>query len=477
MLALNASLFTTGERILVAVSGGVDSLALLHALASLRSELGVEVSAAHVHHGMRGEAADADVVFLSEQCRAWGVPLAVAYADVPALAAERRISVEEAGRDARHAAFEELAKEHGCGKVATAHHADDQAETVLLNLFRGAGIDGLAGMPERRPLSAAPGAPELIRPLLRVSRADLEAYCADHGLEPRFDVTNTDLAYRRNRVRRQLLPLLEEYDPAIVRHLIRLADQARDEQALLTREVDALLASALVIEPAVIWPIPLPALAPSTVLNTAPLRAAPPALLRRALRRALRGVAGYALELDALLVERLTEMVSGAGPTAFDLPGCALEARRNGERLHLRGTARLPTPEPVGVALPGITNAASFGLRLSIRETPIPENLRVPPAEAILDAGSLQPPLALRVAAVGERFQPLNAPGRCLLSDFFASRKIPAGFRAVWPVLADAEGPVWVLGLAIAHRVRVGPETERAIRLRVEPIGSITQST
>lgn len=472
MLALNTSLFTAGDRVLAAISGGVDSLALLHALATRRAELGVELRAAHVHHGIRGAAADADVAFLSRQCDRWGVPLAVAYADIPALAAERRVSVEEAGRDARYGAFAKLAAEHACGKVATAHHADDQVETVLLNLFRGAGIDGLAGMPVRRPLSAAPGAPELIRPLLRVSRAELEAYCSAHGLEPRTDSTNADLAYRRNRVRLRLLPLLKEYDPAISRHLLRLADQARDEQALLTREVDALLASAIVADRPAPWPIPLPPLPPSLALHTDALSQAPPALVRRALRRALRSVAGYALEMDAVLVERLVEMASGAGPTALDLPGCDFEARRDGERLLLRGAPGLLSPAPVEVALPGITDAASFGLRLSIREAPIPENLRLPPAEAVLDAATLRSPLLLRVAAAGERFQPLNAPGRCLLSDFFASRKVPVPLRAAWPVLADAGGPVWVLGLAIAHRARVTPRTPRAIRLSVESLGT-----
>jgi len=472
MLGLNTALFNAGDRVLVAVSGGVDSLALLHGLAGRRAELGVELVAAHVHHGMRGEAADEDVAFLREHCARWSVPLAVAYEDVPRFAAAQRISVEEAGRDARFAAFARLARERACGKVATAHHADDQVETVLLNLFRGAGIDGLAGMPERRPLSSEAGAPELIRPLLRVRRAELEAYCAAQGLQPRFDFTNADLAYRRNRVRLELLPLLQEYDPAIARHLLRLADQARDEQSLLSAEVDALLASALVAETREAWPIPLPPLPPRMVLRVASLRVAEPALLRRVIRRALRSVAGYALELDALLVERMEGMVCGCGPTAFDLPGCEFEVRRDAEHVILQGTAGVGSPGPIGVLVPGITDSRGFGLRMVARDAVVPDTLRLPPSEAILDAGSLRPPFVLRVAETGERFQPLNAPGRCLVSDLFGRRKVPTALRTAWPVLADAEGVVWVLGLAIAHRARVHSATGRAVHLTVGALGS-----
>lgn len=466
-LPFNAHLFPLGARLLLGVSGGADSLALLHALAMERVWGGWELFAVHVHHGMRGVAADADVEFLTARCAEWGVPLAVERVDVPALAVERRISVEEAGREARYAVLARLASEWGCGQVVTAHHADDQAETVLLHLFRGAGLDGLAAMPERRPLSAEPGAPELVRPLLCVRRAELEAYCQTHGLEPRLDVTNLDLQYRRNRIRRQLLPTLREYDPAIVEHLVRLAQQAREEQELLSAEAERLLLDAALPHPWTGIEIPLPALPPSRVLALAPLRAAPPALLRRALLLALRQSAGFEVEVSADLVERLLRLIA-AGTGALDLPGCPHRVAVSQARLRIeRCAAPIPIPASVDLALPGRNPASDFGLTLEASAVSLPATLKAPPYQAILDADVLRPPFQLRAPRVGDRFQPLNAPGTRLLSDLFRDRKIPVFLRERWPILTDREGVLWVLGLAVAHRVRIRPGSVRALRLTV----------
>jgi tRNA(Ile)-lysidine synthase len=467
-LPLDRSLIDPGDRVLVAVSGGADSLALLHALAAAREELGVFVAAAHVHHGMRGAAADEDVEFLRACCAEWRVPLEVRYADVPARAEAARVSVEEAGRDARYEALAEVAALHACGKVATAHHADDQAETILLNLFRGAGLDGLAGMPARRPLTPGAPTPELVRPLLGARRAALEEYCRRHGLEPRLDVTNLDLRYRRNRVRQELLPRLTEFDPAIVPHLLRLAEQARGEQALLDREAAALLAHARRPEPEL--PIPIPGGPPLPSLSTPVLLSAPEPLLRRALRIALRQAGGFDLELDALLVERVTALLRAASG-AIDLPGCRVRVRRSGEFLTFEVEDR-PVPDPIEIALPGRTRTDAFGFVLEGTVEPRPTELQLPPAEAILDPVALQAPFQLRAPQTGERFQPLNAPGTRLLSDLFVDRRIPRSLRPVWPVLSDAAGIVWVLGLAVAHRVRVREETREVLHLIVKALPS-----
>lgn len=467
-LPLNLDLLPPGERLLVGVSGGADSLALLHALAEGRVERRWELWAVHVHHGMRGPEADADAEFLAGCCAAWGVPLRVERVDVPALAKERRISVEEAGREARYSTFARLASEWGCGKVVTAHHADDQAETVLLHLFRGAGIDGLAGMPERRPLRPAADAPELVRPLLGVRRRELEAYCEAHGLVPRLDVTNLDLQYRRNRIRYELLPVLERFDPEITGHLVRLSRQARDEQELLSADAARLLVSAERELPPPSAPgIPLPAAPVRARLALPVLRVAPPALLRRALRLLLRQVGGFDVELSAGLSERLERLIQ-AGSGAVDLPGSPLRAALSGECLVLDASTGAP-PAPVDAAIPGRTEAPEFGLVLEAQPCPVPADLRLPPAQAILDLDTLRPPFQLRAPQAGDRFRPLNAPGSRLLSDLFTDRKVPAYYRDRWPILTDRDGVLWVLGLAVAHRARIRPDSVRACRLGVAP--------
>jgi tRNA(Ile)-lysidine synthase len=466
-LSFDRTLFAPGDRILVAVSGGVDSLALLHGLAASRDELQIEVVAVHVHHGMRGEAADADVEFLRACCAAWEVPFEVRYADVPERARTGRISVEEAGRDARYEALGELAALHHCNKVATAHHADDQAETILLNLFRGAGLDGLAGIPTRRLLHAGNGAPELIRPLLGARRADLDEYCRAHALEPRFDSTNQDLYYRRNRVRQQLLPALEAFDPAIVPHLARVAEQARSERELFHEEAAALLERARASDAEFRSPIPLPIPYSETALHVAVLLEAPEALRRRALRLALRRVGGFDVELDAELVARVTGLLAADGG-AIDLPGCPVRLRRLGELLRFEPKeGRRPAPVAVEVPWPGQTAAPAFGLLLESYNRDPTDDLRLPPHEAVFDAGSLRGSLHLHAPEPATRFRPLNSPGTRLLSDLFIDRRIPAILRPAWPVLSDEEGIIWVLGLAIAHRVRVTAETRIQLRMSV----------
>jgi len=455
-VGLDLSLIYPGNRVLVALSGGADSLALLHLLCAQRAALGLWLAAVHVHHGMRGDEAEADVRFVTDVCAAWDVPLEVAAVDVPGLAVQQRIAVEEAGRLARYDAFAEAARKLRCEKVALAHHADDQAETVLLNLFRGAGIDGLAGIPPRRPLSAEAEAPEVIRPLLRVWRAQIDAYCAANGLEPRHDRTNDDLGFRRNRVRRQLLPHLADYDPNIRAHLVRLASQAREEADLLQAEAEDLLAAAL--RPGA-----------GLRLDSAVLTAARPALARRALRLALRKLGGYAVEVDAALIARLWELCRGERRTALDLPGCAARARLEHGVLILEpspAAAPRALTEAVEVVIPGITPAPALGVRMHARETEPPIQLRLPPHQAVLDLAALTPPLVLRTAREGERFQPLGGPGRRLLSDFFIDRKIPRERRSAWPILADAAGVVWIVGLAVAHRARVQAETTRCLALQ-----------
>ncbi|MFN3650561.1 MAG: tRNA lysidine(34) synthetase TilS [Armatimonadota bacterium] len=452
---LNWRLLPDGASILVGLSGGADSLALLHALCAGREAHGWSVAAVHVHHGMRGEAAEADVRFLEQLCGDWSVPLTVVRVDVPALARARRISVEEAGRDARYAAFAEVAGSRGAERVATAHHADDQVETVLMNLLRGTGTDGLAGIPEERPLARG-SAVRVVRPLLDRSRAELAAYCEAHGLQPRHDVTNDDLSYRRNRLRATVLPLLEAESPSLRSHLLQLSRQVREEQSALERLAAELRSASSVTTTG-----------PGLVLDAGTLAQAPPALARRALRQLLEE-ATPGVEISAALLQRLWELVAAGEPSAVDLPGAPWRARRVRDQLRLEPAEprRSPTPVlPRTLSLSGEVEAPELGIALRLEVGHPPDDPRRPPLEAVLDLQALRPPLCLRAPERGDRFRPLGAPGTRLLSDLFTDRKIPREERAAWPVLADEEGIVWVVGLAIADRSRVRPETRECLRV------------
>ena len=255
------SLFAPGTAVLAACSGGPDSLALLHLLLSLRERWQLQLAAAHFEHGIRGAASLADAAFVRDFCQARGVPFYLGQADVPGYASAQQLSLETAARTLRYRFLRSTAAKLGEGtRIATAHQADDQAETVLMRILRGTGVDGLAGI--------APRAGELIRPLLCATRAEIEAYCRQQGLEPRHDATNDVPDCTRNRLRLELLPqLAAEYNPDISAALCRLAAIASEESSFIAS------ASAAAWEQAV-----LPSAADSVRLSLAAWRPLPRAM-------------------------------------------------------------------------------------------------------------------------------------------------------------------------------------------------------
>ncbi len=216
------SLFHQGEEVLVGVSGGADSICLLHILNELKEELGITIYVAHVHHGIRGEEADRDAEFVRHLCKKWKVPFSLRKISVPDFAETEGLSTETAGRVLRYRCFRELCEVKKISKIVTAHHRNDQAETVLMRILRGAGIEGLAGIRYLREDG-------VVRPLLDVSRKEIEDYCIENNLEYCTDSTNTETQYVRNRIRNHLLPELERYNPNIVTALSNLAKNMAED--------------------------------------------------------------------------------------------------------------------------------------------------------------------------------------------------------------------------------------------------------
>lgn len=226
MLAFSEPFFKRGETVLCGLSGGPDSVCLLHFLNYLSGKKRFELSAVHVNHGLRGADADADEKFCRALCKKLSVPLITQKKAVRALAKKLDLSLEHAARKARYEAFALAAKKTGASKIALGHHLDDQAETVLLNILRGTRAEGLCGIPVRRPLNKNV---EIVRPLLCVTRAEVEEYLKENALPSVTDQTNFDDVYTRNWVRQKLLPLLEEKQPKIRQHLAGMAAQLAEK--------------------------------------------------------------------------------------------------------------------------------------------------------------------------------------------------------------------------------------------------------
>lgn len=288
--------YPAGGRLVVAVSGGPDSMCLADALIALKAD----VTLAHLNHQLRGADADADAAYVRAFAAARGVPCVVDTQDVAALAQARNQSIELAAREARYAFLARAAAEAGApdsaAVVAVAHNADDQAETVLLRLVRGTGIEGLRAMAPSAPLPGAP-AITLLRPLLRVTRADIEQYCADLELQPRHDASNVSLEHTRNRVRHELLPLLQQFNPGVKQVLARLADSAAadlDIVAFATRQ--AFDAIATVGDAGI-------------TVDRAAWRALPEGLQRAVLREGVRRLKGELTNLNFAAIEEAREVL------------------------------------------------------------------------------------------------------------------------------------------------------------------------
>jgi tRNA(Ile)-lysidine synthase len=236
-IVISEKLISRGSRVVVGVSGGPDSMTLAHVLLRLRDELGFSLHVVHVDHELRGEESDGDRRFVEEWCYEKGIPLTVKRVDVEALATERSMSVEEAGRAARQAAFAEAAEHNGI--IALAHNLEDQAETILMRILRGTGTDGLAGMSLMRDDGAGH---TVIRPLLGVSRAEIEKYCEANGIEPRRDSTNSETKYHRNLLRHRAIPFLDEIAGAsAAAALVRLGRNAAEDKEYFAALTDELL--------------------------------------------------------------------------------------------------------------------------------------------------------------------------------------------------------------------------------------------
>jgi tRNA(Ile)-lysidine synthase len=322
LLELDRSLFRAGERVCVAVSGGADSVALLVGMqeANARKDsLGVVLSAAHVHHGLRGAEADADEAFVRGLCERMGVPLTVFRVDVAARQAAEREGLEEAARELRYAALRGLEVD----AIATAHTLDDQAETVVMKFLRGAWTAGMAGIApvvgeDTRQQTLDTRGPRVVRPLLRVRRAEVEGFLRARGLEWREDETNADVSLTRNRVRHELMPVLRGFNPQIDVTLAALADVARDEEAFWAGETERVLRQVLLPGRPVRGGGRSSSTAPGAgacALEVERLKSMPAALRRRVVRAAVRGLGVRLTAAETAKVLALGGFAGTAGAT------------------------------------------------------------------------------------------------------------------------------------------------------------------
>ncbi len=433
-----------GEKVLVAVSGGADSVCLLHVL----HDLGYAVEVGHFDHQTRGGESAVDAVFVRELAEGLGLPCHTASRPIADEAAETALSFEEYARQARYTFLVETAAKAGCAALATAHHADDQAETVLMRVLRGTSPRGLAGIPPVRD----EGGIRIIRPLVGCSRAEILSYMDAHELAYRTDRTNADTRVPRNKVRRELLPrLAREHNPQVREALCRLAESQRVENAFVQAAADAFLGDCLEGEGKV---------------NRQKFREGDAALQHRAILEL-----GWRHGVDCPMTRvsgAATFICEGGAGQAFDLGGGVL--LRNGRASTAIEAGRPPLDDrAVPLAVPGESAAHGKAFRVRMLDARPAADLAAycSPSRQVFDAAALGADVVVRRRRPGDRFTPLGMSGTKKLKDYFVDAGVAVWERDLSLLLVAGGRIAWIVGGAVSAHVAGGPETSRWIEVEV----------
>jgi len=445
------------DRVVVGVSGGADSVALLRLLAAYAPGAGRRMLAVHVHHGLRGPAADADQRFVLRVCARLGVPCAVYRGQAAAWARRWHLPLEEAGRRLRHACLLDAAAAFRARAVALAHHQDDQAETLLLHLLRGAGGRGLSAMRAVRPFPH-PGAPpglKLLRPLLGVPRAALENYLRAAGGSWRRDRTNRDLGFARNRIRHQLIPSLQKnFNPRATAALSQSADLLAKDDDLLAEMARRALART-----------GRPGPQGGFSLSTEPLRHLPESLQGRVFSLLWDHLGLPAKSYDWLRL--FSAALENRRQARWNLPG-RWTAVRSGAWLRFIPPGHGPV-QRAAFRQQEVNPGSIFGVK--IETVPVPKNpgrRRRRSTSIVVDARKIQMSgLRIRFRQPGDSMRPLGLQGRKSLKKIMNEMRIPAAQRVRWPLLLSGENIIWVYRGPTSEEVKIGPGTKKALKIEI----------
>ena len=445
------------DRVLVAVSGGPDSVALLHLLCAWQSQLNLVLHVIHMNHGLRGEESEADADFVQTLCQQLDVPCTVQRLNLQLEIQTRKgQSTQSVARDLRYAAFTQVAHEHDLTKVALGHTSDDQAETVLMWMLRGAGSVGLSGMPAFR-------APHFIRPLLGVLRVEIVAYLKKNQWSFRIDSSNASPEYRRNRIRQELMPVLKQFNPKIVQALSRQANILREESEYLDQVASQALASVL-----------LKADVDRVVLNQVTLSGLPRSIQRRVVLLLYRQVTRTNVHPPFDCVEAILDLVNRS-TSGLVIQSHGIRVRRDYKEVYLCAVEgetpfHLPPSHPIlPLSVPGLLSWPLTGQTLeACLVDRLPANWKNDPSCVYLDADHFTHDLVIRQWKSGDSFYPLGMNGqKKKIQDFFSDIKLSRTRRSEVPLVVAPEGIVWVAGFRPDHRFRVMTDTRRFIALKL----------
>jgi len=452
-------LISSQHKLLVAVSGGPDSVCLLCILDELHEKLGAKLHVAHLNHQLRGVDSQADAQYVSELARRLDVPATIEQRDVKAFQVQQRISLEEAAREVRYTFLAQVVKSIGADRVAVGHTFDDHIETILMHLIRGTGTRGLRGLQPTSRWQSSDNSLTVVRPLLSVSRQETVSYCCHHQLMPRTDASNLSLSPLRNRIRHQLLPLLQSYNPRVTDALLRTGRIASDELAFLDEETARVWSELTQEEEGTI------------ILDKEGFLGLPTALQRHLLRVSIEKLLGNLKDIETRHIEEIMNVLTKPAGKRLSLPG-GLNFFIEYDRYLIGSESAVLSPFPVlrnefQLKLPGETLLSGWCVEADI----ISRGQMMEKGDdytAYLDYDKTGDKLIVRPRQRGDRFQPLGMSQPKKLGEFMIDAKIPRAWRQRIPIVCSPNQILWVVGWRIDDRIKVTDNTRQVLCLRFE---------
>lgn len=448
------NMINSGDAVVIGVSGGADSLCLLHVLNSIKDELDIKLFAVHVNHQFRGADADEDADFVEQTCIAWNIPYKIETFDVPAYAKEHGLSPEEAGREIRYKLFDEAKESIKANKIAVAQNLNDNVETILMRLVRGTGLEGLKGIDAIRD--------NIIRPLIEQERLSIEEYCRNNNLVPRVDKTNLQPIYLRNKIRLGLIPYLKnDFNPNISEAIVRLGQVAREENDYLEQRSEDLLTNIVETKDN------------SITIKTEYLKQLHPAMQKRLLRKAVETIAGTLNGFEYKHIQGIIELLHKTTGAAIELPK-GLKAYISYENLII-GKKIENTDKKCYYKLNYNNDIfineinANINIKLINRNelSSVPKSF----STVYIDADRITNGLVIRSREQGDIFSPIGMKGSKKLKDYFIDKKIPKEARDNVLLLADGNEIIWILGSIISEKYKITSKTQKVIVLSCNNCG------
>ena len=445
-----------GDKVLISVSGGPDSIAMLHLLFSIHALLDLQLHVFHLDHMVRGDSSREDAIFVKKLASALGIPADNLSYDIPAYIKDKNLSLQEGAREIRYRLLDEVCDEVGADKIATGHNANDQVETFLMRMIRGTGASGLKGIPPVRG--------RIIRPLIDVNRKEIEDYLRYNQFECRLDESNLQMDYLRNRVRQRLIPFCQEENEKFCLNILNTIELISGDDAFLEQLAEDSFGELVRDEGD-----------NAIVLKYAALSKLPIAIQRRVVRRALQFIKGNLKEIEFRHVDLLLGEMGCEGSGPIDLPGGIVVLNEYGNltitlREELDPKYRHQSMK-VELTIPGVTNVPDLGINIIARledadKVDVGSNNKK--EKAYLDFKKIALPLWVRTRSPGDRFVPLGMAHRKKIQDFFVDNKIPKRKRDRIPIIESQGQIVWIGKIAIDDRVKVTGSTEKVLVLEVK---------